>query len=345
MNTIEKFDGAVKKYLHDLRYKRCSEQTIKNYETRLALFRAFWTGEFLPSVPETDPTYHDISAWRDNLTDGGKAASTVKQYLKELSQFFKAMGRPIVSDDLRYAENPVDEYFYPKIEKRPYDTILTDEQVALLLNNEAPSSQAKHYWPRNYAIVMLLLCTKIRNSELLSLRLCDLDFENAELIVERGKGGKFRACDFPSLAQSAVRLYLESGLRPKNLNSEDLLFGTTAAHNYGEFSANSEEWHRGTSQWLSSLVERHIKSITGVPDVRTHDLRHIGARLNLNSGASMEYLQSQLGHACVTTTQIYSGRLMQRRSRISAQNVMAQMERQAAINNRMLLKPVALASA
>ena len=345
MNPLEKFDKAVACYLHDLRYKRTSGQTIRNYETRLDLFRSFWKAEYQPSVPKTDPTYADISAWRDFLTDSGKTASTVKQYLKELSQFFKAMNQPVFAPELRYPENPVSEYFYPKVEKRPYDMIMCDDDVALLLKNQAPVSQAKHYWARNYAIVMLLLCTKIRNAELLSLRLCDLDFENAELVVERGKGGKFRVCEFQPLAQSAVRLYLESGLRPKNLCETDLLFGTTSTHSYGEFTGNAESWHRGTSQWLSSLVERHIKSVTGISDVRTHDLRHIGARLNLNSGASMEYLQSQLGHASMATTQIYSGRLMQRRSRISAQGIMAQMENQAKINNTMLVNPFVLSHA
>ena len=49
MKPIEKFDKAVACYLHDLRYKRASEQTIRNYETRLSLFRSFWEGKFQPS--------------------------------------------------------------------------------------------------------------------------------------------------------------------------------------------------------------------------------------------------------------------------------------------------------
>ena len=53
MNPLEKFDKAVACYLHDLRYKRTSGQTIRNYETRLDLFRSFWKAEYQPVAPHT----------------------------------------------------------------------------------------------------------------------------------------------------------------------------------------------------------------------------------------------------------------------------------------------------
>lgn len=331
MTPIEKYDASVGVYLQNLRMKGKSERTLRNYTTRLSLFRAFWT-EHCGAEPEKDPDYAIVLSWRDAMLEEGKKASTTKQYMKELSFFFEALRKPIFGEELRYADNPVDDVFYPAVEKRPYDVILNDSEVLQLVSNTCHVPQMKATWARNYAIVAILLTSQIRNSELLDLRLSDLDFANGEINVEHGKGNKFRCVEFTPFAQSAVKLYLTSGLRPAALPDSAPLFGTTASHEYGVFSGGKEKWHKGSSQWLSSLVERHVRSITGVPDVRTHDLRHVGSRLLLNAGASMEFVQAELGHASLATTQIYCGRLMQRRGQNSAKDVFAEMGRQAVLN-------------
>lgn len=100
----------------------------------------------------------------------------------------------------------------------------------------------------------------------------------------------------------ALRHYLASGIRPDDLPDTAPLFDTL----------RSGEWKAGTKQWLSELVERHVRSVTGVPDIRSHDLRHVGSRLDLNSGMPENELQAKLGHASPITTQRYSGRLMDR---------------------------------
>jgi len=76
-------------------------------------------------------------------------------------------------------------------------------------------------------------------------------------------------------------------------------------------------------------VERHVRSVTGVPDIRSHDLRHVGSRLDLNSGMPENELQAKLGHASPITTQRYSGRLMDRSGRKSAKKVFAERDLQA----------------
>ena len=332
MTPMQKFETARDKYLDNLRFSERSENTVKNYETRLNAFLGFWSSISGENGPDTDPDYSTVEAWRTSLVKSGAAASTVKQYLLELSQFFRAFQKPIFGKTLQYAENPVAEEFYPKVHKKPYDQILTDEQVLRLIPDRCPSPQAKPTWARNYAIIALLLTSKIRNSELRALTPADLDWEYGEITVEHGKGDKFRVVEFTPFAQSAMRLYLQSGIRPAGLSDRDPLFGTTATADFGEFG-KSGKWHAGSRQWLSEVVERHVYSLTGVHDVRSHDLRHVGARLNLNAGASLEQLQSELGHASMATTQIYSGMLLQRRGRNSARQVAAAMDEQAQKND------------
>ena len=327
----EKFSRSVAAYLKNARYTEKSPETVSNYEKRLRLYGSFCAES---GLPEDD--FQTVSAWRDSLLDGDLKPSSVAQYLTELKMFFTAVSNPIFGADLCYPENPVSAAFFPKIPKRPYDQILTDEQVARLIPNEKPSSAKTGTWPRNYAICALLLTSKIRNAELLNLTLADLDFRCGELTVSHGKGDKFRVTEFSPFAQSAVRLYLLSGIRPGNLPDTVPLFGTTAAHAFGAEAAQdgTENFHAGTPQWLSSLVERHVYALTGVRDVRTHDLRHVGSRLALNAGASMELLQAELGHSSMNTTQIYSGRLTMRRGRNAAAAVFALMGEWAERNEK-----------
>ena len=91
---------------------------------------------------------------------------------------------------------------------------------------------------------------------------------------------------------------------------------------------------------ISSLVERHVRTVTGVEGVTSHDLRHVGARLDLNNGMRLEELQAKLGHSSYDTTQIYSGRLTARRGQQKAREVFAERERQAEKNAARLQEAV-----
>ena len=215
--------------------------------------------------------------------------------------------------------------------------ILPNEKAALLYRNKCPDGHLKPNWPRSYAMIQLCLNEKIRNAELLDLRLADVDFLHHELTIRCGKGRKARTLDMTPLTETALQLYLNSGIRPAVLSDQDYLFGTTAAKEKGNPAARTgEKYHRGSSQWLSGVIERTVYAVTGVHDVRSHDLRHLGARLCLGAGESIEQIQGELGHANLTTTQIYSGRLEQRRSRESAKAVFAERDRCAAENDRQL---------
>nr|DAH41082.1 MAG TPA: SITE SPECIFIC RECOMBINASE XERD [Caudoviricetes sp.] len=207
-----------------------------------------------------------------------------------------------------------------------------------LWRNDKPATAKAKTWPRNYAIVIMLLTTELRNAELLDLTPADLHWEDGELSVESGKGSKFRRIEFPDIAQSAVRIYLASGIRPKDLPDTAPLFGNTAPK--GSFGPRtgeeSRQWQRGSRQWLSTLVESHVRAVTGVPNIRSHDLRHVGARIDLNAGMKQEELQSKLGHTNPNVTQRYSGRLLSRTGKRSAALVLEARERQADINANIL---------
>ena len=317
MTLLEKITSAVGEYLRRVGLNNLSPKTMENYERVLARFCNYVAEQ------KTEDVYEIVEAWRDEMLERGTAPSSVRQYLVTLKMFFEKASKRSFPADLRFTENPVDEDMFPKIVKRPYDEILDDEQVMMLCKNEAPPHFAN--WERNFAMIQILTNEKIRNAELLDLRLSDLDFVHHELTVESGKGRKFRVVDLTPLSEEAIRQYLDSGIRPSYLKDDDYLFGTTAAHEKGAVNTRNgaEPWHRGTTQWLSNVVERTVRAITGTGGVRSHDLRHIGSRICLNAGQSMEEIQGQLGHSSITTTAIYANRLLQRRRRDSAKAVLA----------------------
>lgn len=336
MNVIQTYDDAVAHYIMNHRYTQTAATTIANYEMRLRMFREWLLNRDDPEEPITAAT---VEQYRNHLVDSGKKPSTVKQYLVELGIFFKA--EPSVAG----AENPSGAKIRPKVKPRPYDILIPDDKVALLWRNDRPKTQKESLWPRNYAIIVLLLSTEIRNKELLDLRPCDLDFENGEILVEHGKGDKFRCLDFPLIAQTAVQFYMESGLRPTYATETDPLFGTEAPGGFG-CRRTGATWHRGRGDWLSGVVARTVESVTGVSGISSHDLRHVGARLDLNSGMRVEALQAKLGHSSPNTTQIYSDKLMARRGRNSARAVLEERDRQAQINQKSLaLRAPAVATA
>ena len=306
MNTQRSiFEAAESVYLADVKHRGTSEKTINNYTKCLRYYKDF----LFSSGDDPAPTAGNVREWRDSLLENGLSPSTVKQYLVMLRAFFEFSSDSDLLDDPYYEKNPVSKKLFPRTgsaEKKPYDKILDNNDIKLLWQN----NRSGKYWARNYAIITLLLDGKIRNAELLDMKLKDIDFEHKELTVPKGKGDKFRVVTLSDISCSAIKLYLKSGFRPDYCTEDDYLFGTTAQHSYGTSNkGNSEIWHRGTTAWLSGLVENHVKRVTGKEGFRTHAMRHNGAVIDLNTGSSLERIQSELGHSSIVTTEIYAGRL------------------------------------
>lgn len=336
---IEKYEQATNDYLHSLKSLQMSERTYRNYKKRLDYFKEFWI-EKNNGVPSEQPTTADVKAWRDALLDSGLKISTVRQYMTEFGSFCERFSNADYGEEIIFDYNPVNKHIIPKERggAKPYDDILSDDNLAKLWSFRKPYGYCGEFL-RNQTIVTLALDSKLRNMEILDLKPNMIDFEYGEIEVI-GKGNKYRVVDISPISVLAIKLYMEKE-RPKHLTDDDYLFGTTSSHEFGGNTTGSEEWHRGSSAWLSALIERHVYAITGVHNVRSHDLRHLGAKLDLNSGMSAEQLQGLLGHSSLTTTQIYSGRLKQKRGRESIGKVIEEKKRWESILAKMVAKETA----
>ena len=269
-SPAENLEAASAAWLRDLEEQGCSPRTITGYARTLADFLA----SFADSANGTsDPCYADILLWTQTFSARGLTQRTRQQYLVRLRAFFTW-----ACEHGWYQVNPVLKRLLPSPSDLPPKEYakLGKWQLQRLYTFNRPGYARTVTYPRNYAIVILLLTTDLRNNELLHLTPAALRWSDNQFFISCGKSGSVRRMAFPELAQSAVRLYLASGIRPQDLPDTAPLFGTTSKK--GVFGTRERDgaWTAGSAEWLSALVMRHVKAVTGVGGVRCEDLRHIG---------------------------------------------------------------------
>lgn len=329
----EKIEAAADLFLRNVKGTR-SLHTFTAYKTTLSDFVRFFSER--PEYNGSDPGFVVVMAWRDGLKERGLSPNTVRQYLVRLHSFFDFACDPACGG--WYENNPVIKRLKPAEESSPRrqrECSLTAWQVMRLWRYDKAPGCHRETWPRNYAIVILLLTVGLQNAELRALTPADLDWEDEMLNVTQGRANGFRRIDFPPIAQSAVRLYLASGLRPKDVPDTAPLFGTTSPKEFGA-RVRDGEWAQGSAQWLNDIVRRHVKAVTGVDGITTEDLRHVGANLDLNSGVPLEDLQLKLGHLDARSTQRAAGMRQGRAGRGRALLVFEAQDKQAQINAAIL---------
>ena len=343
MTTLERFDALAEFYISMAKRNNLTARTVKNYESTIGLLRGFLRERSDSGKLSADGcvSFGDILAWIDSMNDAGNKASTIKQRLVIANGFFTFATKPYVDARLRYEQSPVSQDFYPRTPVESVPEALAGEEIAELWEYDRKYRASEAQFARNYAIVALILTTGLRNKEVLDLTLNSIDLDTGEIFVHQGKGRKDRIVDMDNgpdgLCAAALENYLRVGNRPINVPDSAPLFGTTAGHSFGtpNSTKGAEKWHRGSSEWLSVLVERHVRNQTGRSDCRTHDLRHTFARLQLNSTGNLAELQSAMGHSDPKITERYSGRLMQRRRREETKEIIAARDAAAVQLRRM----------
>lgn len=265
---VEKLEAGSAAWLRDLEERGAAPNTIEGYALTVRDFIEFFASE--EDEPDA-PSYADILLWKQSFDARGLTLRTQQQYLIRLRAFFNW-----AVEHGWYATNPVLDRLIPTVSDLPpaEHVALHDWQLQRLYTFNRPQNAKATTYPRNYAIVILLLTTDLCNNELLHLTPAALRWSDNQIFVSCGKSGSVRRVTFSGLAQSAVRLYLASGFRPRGLPDTAPLFGTTSEK--GTFGAQNRScpWSAGSSTWLSALVERHVKAVAFVPGVRCRELRY-----------------------------------------------------------------------
>jgi integrase/recombinase XerC len=262
--------------------KSASPRTLVNYRTALAAYRQ-WRGA-------------RFSTWRDASTDDfrdylfvlmkrGLKRSTIRLRFAALRSFYKFL---VFRRGL--ASSPVAGVQLPKPE-RGLPVVLTIAQIEELLTLplRLPVDKKFPLWLplRDAAILELFYSCGLRIAELLALDVVDVDFIGASVRV-LGKGAKERIVPIGSVALNAVQLYRQASA----VTSGPLFL--------------SKFRKRITQQAVDQLLKKYLKHSSIPFRISPHKLRHSFATHLLDAGADLRSVQSMLGHASLSTTQIYT---------------------------------------
>lgn len=287
-------DQLIEQFLEHLCYERnVSAHTIRNYSSDLEQFldhlapRDLKTGTRRP-IDVNLIDHLTIREWLSELHTGQKKKSSIARKLAALRTFFQFLVREGLLES-----NPAKLVSTPRQEKKLPKHLSIEEAIRFIETPDTETDLGK----RDRAMLELMYATGVRVAELTTLNLSDVDFRN-QLVRVTGKRRKQRIVPFGEPAGEAIRNYLTVRDRfllnaPISKRDDEALF-----LNY--------QGTRITTRSVGRMVEKYIKICAGVHNISPHALRHSFATHLLDSGADLRDIQELLGHARLSTTQIYT---------------------------------------
>lgn len=257
--------------------KGSSENTRQSYLRDLGQFSAFLNDSVLTASPS------QLRAFIALQKENGKSASTIARNAASLKSFYSfCLSAGYI------AVNPASDLHVERGEQK-LPQILNGREVELLLS-QPRCTDLKGY--RDKAMLEVLYATGIRVSELIGLRLSDVDLENG--VIHCGNGNKLRTIPLTTTAHKALREYV-SFIRKQMIRdlSGDILF----------VNVNGDPM---TRQGFWKLLKGYQKMAGIEKNITPHMLRHSVAAHLLENGSDVRSVQKMMGHSDVSTTNIYA---------------------------------------
>ena len=279
-NSIEY--QLIDQYCNDASFKRgLSRNTILAYKSDLKIFFT-WLEHNKKKFSNVDRII--INNYLADRLDKGTSVSTIQRIITCIKSFYSFLFENKFIDN-----NPTQLIENPK-KRRKLPTIISENEVEKLL--ESPDIKTG-VGLRDKCILELLYSAGLRISELLNIRVNQISKEKPFLKI-KGKGNKERLVPIGSSAMSLLILYIDTyraNLKPSN--HIDMLF----LNENGSIISRQACWEMIQKYAAISLINKKISP---------HNLRHAFATHLLNNGADLRTVQMLLGHASLSTTQIYT---------------------------------------
>ena len=259
-----------------------SENTIKSYEFDLQSFFTFLRNE-KRAIKDVEKS--DLQQYLAHLYDLGFATTTASRHLSTIRSFYEYL---MIEGQIK--ASPCEFVESPKLPKN-LPIILNLEEVTRLLDS---FTDATVYGVRNKAMIELIYASGMRVSELLNLNLDDLYLEMG-FVRCMGKGSKERIVPIGEVATEALEAYLRGSRQEflKESRQQDALF----LNRHGGRMSRQGFWKILKEQAKVAGIEKEISP---------HKLRHSFATHLIENGADLRIVQELLGHASISTTQIYT---------------------------------------
>ncbi len=284
------FNDHLNEFIRHLRYERnLSPHTLRNYASDLEQFRAhLFAVEKRDDVPLDTIDRLTIREWMASLHGDHKKTSVARK-LASLRTFFQFLVR-----EGKLESNPAKQVATPKIERKLPTHLSMEDAVRFI---ETPDTDA-HLGRRDRAILELLYATGIRVGELVGINIADVDFRE-RLVRVMGKRKKQRIVPFGEPAAQALLHYLEESralFLSQCPEAERDLYALFLHRRGGRLTTRS----------VGRMIDKYIKQCADIHNISPHSLRHTFATHLLDSGADLRDIQELLGHARLSTTQIYT---------------------------------------
>lgn len=281
--TEDSWDIVLGDYKSYLRIERSlSPNTVSSYMSDISKFREFISERSKDILPEK-VTSEDIVSYLVALHDRGISKRSQSRMISALRSFFD-----FLQIENKMESNPCDKIDSPKI-NRYIPVVLSVSEIDRIMASVDLSQPEGH---RNRAILEVLYSCGLRVSELISLRISDLFFDEGFIRVI-GKGDKQRLVPIGEPAMDAVNLYLSQSRRKYTPASEDILF-------------LNRRGGKLTREMIFIIVKKQAE-IAGIKkDISPHTFRHSFATHLVENGADLRMVQEMLGHESILTTEIYT---------------------------------------
>lgn len=274
----------LKEYLNVLRLeKNLSVNTISSYRNDINSLI-----NFLDSLKINDPSLVDnklLNSFFINLQELGLSNTSAARYYSSIKGFFSYL-----FSNKYIKANPVEKVMPPKLSKNLPSVLSLGEIDSILLKPDVENKLGL----RDRGILEVLYACGLRVSELIGLKISDLFFDE-EIIRVLGKGSKERLVPIGSSAIKWTKEYLTKSrpLLAKKAKSENVVF----LNNRGSKLSRMGVW---------KIVDHYVKEAGIQKEVHPHTFRHSFATHLLEGGADLRAVQEMLGHADISTTQIYT---------------------------------------
>lgn len=268
-------------YLHDV--KKTSQNTELSYQRDLMKMMRFLRTQKVEK--SKDVTETNLNSYILDLEKKGMAAATVSRNIASMKAFYLYMLK-----NGEVTTDPAEHLKAPKVEKKVPD-ILSVEEIERLL---AQPGERTAKGLRDKAMLELLYATGIRVTELISLRLDDVNWK-LDYIICRDRN-KERIIPFGSKARKALERYMKSARAELVGEKEcDMLFPNCS----GESMSRQGFW---------KLLKQYVKQAGIQMEITPHTLRHSFAAHLVDNGADLHMVQEMLGHSDISTTMMYAVR-------------------------------------
>ena len=279
------WDEKIKDFENFLRFERnFSDNTLDAYLRDVRKLRDF--AEF--DMNDTGPlviTYENIQEFLYHLSKKKFSERTQARWISSIKAFFKYL----VEDEAR-EDNPATLLEGPKLGLYLPDTLSFDDVNRIIKAINISTDLGR----RNHCMIEVLYGCGLRVSELIDLKMSNINFKESYLKVE-GKGDKARFVPLAAYTAELIKQYIKE-IRSKykiNKKCEDILF------------LNS----RGSSmsRVIVFIIIKELTEMAGInKKISPHTFRHSFATHLLQNGADLRYIQEMLGHSSITTTEIYT---------------------------------------